>query len=267
MAAKLTVVGGGKMGEALVGGLVEAEWARLGDIVVVEPVAERRDELAKAHEGLVTKAEIGDLNAVSDVVLAVKPNHCEEACAALAPLGPTRVLSIAAGVTTPSLESWLPPKTRVVRAMPNTPALVGAGMAAISAGSHADAEDLSWASGILASVGEVVTLAEEALDAVTGLSGSGPAYVFRLAEALIDAGESVGLDRLTADVLTRQTLLGAARLLAESGADPAQLRANVTSPGGTTAAGLAVLEEADFGAIVKQVVEAATDRSRELGQA
>ena len=254
------------MGEALVGGLVEAEWAPLATSSLSSPWPSEETSWRRRTRAW-SQAEIGDLTQSATCVLAVKPNHCEEACAALAPLAPTRVLSIAAGVTTRSLESWLPPKTRVVRAMPNTPALVGCRHGRDQRWVTCDAEDLSWASGILASVGEVVTLAEEALDAVTGLSGSGPAYVFRLAEALIDAGESVGLDRLTADVLTRQTLLGAARLLAESGADPAQLRANVTSPGGTTAAGLAVLEEADFGAIVKQVVEAATDRSRELGQA
>jgi pyrroline-5-carboxylate reductase len=262
---KLTVVGGGKMGEALIGGLIDGGWAGAEEITVVEPVEPRRDELAKTHEGVVTVGQLSDVEALGDVLIAVKPNHCESVCAALQPLAPTRVLCIAAGVTTSSLESWLPPGTAVVRSMPNTPALVGAGMAAISAGTFASAHDLGWASEILASVGEVVVLAERALDAVTGVSGSGPAYLFLLAEAMTAAGESVGLDRGTADTLVRQTLLGAARLLAESGEDPATLRINVTSPGGTTAAGVGVFEDADFAGLVNRVVTAATERSRELG--
>lgn len=250
------------MGEALVGGLIEATGGLPGDIVVVEPVAARREELAKEHEGLVVVDAAGPL---SDVLIAVKPDHCEAVCAAISEFAPRRVLSIAAGVTTASLEAWLPERTRVIRAMPNTPALVGSGMAALAAGAHADSEDLGWASAILASVGEVVVLSEDALDAVTGVSGSGPAYLFLLAEALVDAGVSVGLEPATADALVRQTLLGAARLLAESGEDAAQLRANVTSPGGTTAAGLAVFESAGLHGIVGEVVQAATRRSEELG--
>ena len=261
----LTVIGGGKMGEALVGGLISAEWMAPGDIAVVEPVDARREELAKAHDGLQVVAGLEDLEGVTDVLVAVKPDHCEQVCSALGGTAVVRVLSIAAGVTTASLESWLPDGTRVVRAMPNTPALVGCGMAAITGGSTATMDDLGWASEILASVGEVVTLDEAALDAVTGLSGSGPAYVFLLAEALTSAGVAVGLERSTADTLTRQTLLGAARLLVESGEDPAQLRRNVTSPGGTTAAGLAVFEERGFTELVAAVVAAATHRSRELG--
>lgn len=264
----LTVIGGGKMGEALVGGLLEAEWAAAAQIYVVEPVGERAAELAKRYEGLHVLSSLADADAdeVADVLIAVKPDHCRAVCSELASSAPTRVLSIAAGVTTASLESWLPDGTRVVRAMPNTPALVGCGMAAICAGSTADVDDLGWASSILSSVGEVVTLAEDALDAVTGVSGSGPAYLFLLAEALIDAGVAVGLERTTADTLVRQTLLGASRLLVESGESPEQLRINVTSPGGTTAAGLAVFEEAGLRDTVARVISAATDRSRELGK-
>ena len=150
--------------------------------------------------------------------------------------------------------------------MPNTPALVGEGASAIAPGSAAQPEDLEWARSILEAVGTVIVVDEADLDAVTGLSGSGPAYVFRLAEALRAAGISQGLNPDTADALTRQTLLGAATLLTSSGEDPGQLRKNVTSPGGTTAAGLAVLDEADFMGLVDRVVEAATRRSRELGQ-
>ncbi len=267
VATTLTVFGGGKMGEALVGGLVEAKWCSPAAIAVVEPSPTRREELVKLHEGLQVLAGVENLDPelMEDVLIAVKPNHCREVALTVAPLNPTRVLSIAAGVTTASLETWLPQGTPVVRAMPNTPSLIGCGMAAIAGGSSADPGDLSWASGILASVGEVITLDESAIDAVTGVSGSGPAYVFLLAEALIEAGEAVGLERATAETLALQTLLGSARLLAESGQAPDQLRANVTSPGGTTAAGLAVFENADLRGTVRSAVEAATKRSSELG--
>ncbi len=251
------------MGEALLGGLIEADWAPAGSIVVVEPVEERRDELARRYDGLTTTDVATE---VSDVLIAVKPNYCEQVCRAIADQQPRRVLSIAAGITTVSLESWLGSGTRVVRCMPNTPALVGAGMAAICGGTHADSDDLGWASGILAAVGEVVVLAETAMDAVTGVSGSGPAYLFLFAEAMIDAAVAVGLDPSTADTLARQTLLGAARLLAESGEAPAQLRANVTSPGGTTAEGIATFEAAGLRDIIADAVAAATRRSVELGR-
>ncbi len=262
----LTVIGGGKMGEALIGGLLAADWCEPSAMAVVEPLAARRDELTRDHEGLAVVETIGEVADVGDVLIAVKPNHCADVCGTLWDAAPSRVLSIAAGVTTKSLESWLPEGTAVVRAMPNTPSLVGAGMAAVAAGTHAVAPDVGWASEILSSVGEVVVLAESDLDAVTGVSGSGPAYVFRMAEAMIAAGVAAGLDPGTADTLVRQTLLGAARLLAESGEDPATLRTNVTSPGGTTAAGLEVFDEGDYMGLVERVVAAATARSRELGR-
>ncbi len=170
------------------------------------------------------------------------------------------------GCAPSAIEAGLPAGTAVVRAMPNTPALVGEGAAAIAPGSAASIEDVDWARSILEAVGAVAVVSETDLDAVTGLSGSGPAYVFRLAEAMRAAGTAQGLDAATADALTRQTILGAAKLLASSGEDPGLLRENVTSPGGTTAAGLAVLDEADFMGLIDRVVTAATRRSRELGQ-
>jgi pyrroline-5-carboxylate reductase len=175
------------------------------------------------------------------------------------------VLSIAAGVTLARLESWLPDGTAVVRAMPNTPALVGAGAAAIAGGTLATEADIAWARQVLEAVGTVVELPESALDAVTGLSGSGPAYVFLLAEALIDAGVLVGLPRPVAKQLAVQTLLGAAKLMAETGDEPSALRAAVTSPGGTTAAGLRALEAAGVRHAVLDAVTAAAERSRALG--
>jgi pyrroline-5-carboxylate reductase len=201
-----------------------------------------------------------------DGVLAVKPADAEAACRSLREAGVQRVLSIAAGVTLQSLQSWLGASTAVVRAMPNTPALIGSGAAAIAGGQAAGPEDLAWAQSVLQAVGTVVVVPEAALDAVTGLSGSGPAYVLLLAEALIDAGVLVGLARPVAKQLAVQTLLGSARLLSETGDEPAALRAAVTSPGGTTAAGLRALEAAGFRHAVLEAVAAAARRSEELGR-
>jgi pyrroline-5-carboxylate reductase len=187
------------------------------------------------------------------------------ACEALGAAGVQRVLSIAAGVTITRLEAALPVGTPVVRAMPNTPALVGAGAAAIAGGAAATDDDLAWAEGVLGAVGSVVRVPESMLDAVTGLSGSGPAYVFLVVEALTDAGVAAGLPRPTAEALAQATFVGAARLLDESDDSPEALRAMVTSPGGTTEAGLRELERHDLRAAFLDAVTAATARSRELG--
>jgi pyrroline-5-carboxylate reductase len=196
----------------------------------------------------------------------VKPDTVDSVCDTLASRGVRRALSIAAGIPLRRLEQHLAPETAVVRAMPNTPALVGEGAAAIARGSAARDEDVEWARAILESVGTVHVVDESMLDAVTGLSGSGPAYLFLFAEALIDAGTAVGLPRDVSVALTEQTLLGAATLLARSDSPPEVLRQNVTSPGGTTAAGLRVFDERGFRDLVTDVVAAATQRSRELGQ-
>jgi len=171
-----------------------------------------------------------------------------------------------AGVTTASLESWLGYGPAVMRAMPNTPALVGAGASALAGGQGATEEDLAWAESILSPVGMVVRVEEDCLDAVTGLSGSGPAYVFRFVEALALAGENAGLSRSTSRALARQTVVGAGRLLEVSAEEPEQLRAQVTSPGGTTEVGLAVLEAEGLVEVLSDAVEAAARRSEELGK-
>jgi pyrroline-5-carboxylate reductase len=259
---RLVVMGGGRMGEALVAGLLEATWAAPGDVLVVEPVAARREELAARYDGLAVAAEP---EPADGAVIAVKPNDVAAACATLAETKPPRVLSIAAGVATSALEAALPATTPVVRAMPNTPALVGAGAAAIAGGTHATDADVAWAEEVLGAVGTTVRVDEKLLDAVTGLSGSGPAYVFLVAEALIAGGVAAGLPRPVSEALAVQTLLGAARLLAESGDSAEQLRAAVTSPGGTTAAGLRVLERAATRSAFIEAVLAATARSKELG--
>jgi pyrroline-5-carboxylate reductase len=261
MTTRLLVMGGGKMGEALVAGLINAGWAPAAEITVVEKIETRRKELADRFADLVVAA---DPAPADGAVLAVKPSDVEAACRAIAPPWVGRVLSIAAGVPLAKLESWLG-DVPVVRAMPNTPALVGTGAAAIAGGSHAGPNELAWAEEILGAVGSVVRVPEHLLDAVTGLSGSGPAYVLLVVEALIEAGVLVGLPRDASAALVGQTLLGTARLLAESPQGPEALRAAVTSPGGTTAAGLRVLEDRAVRAAFLEAVAAATERSKQLG--
>ncbi|HEX3542863.1 MAG TPA: pyrroline-5-carboxylate reductase [Acidimicrobiales bacterium] len=273
MVARLVVVGGGKMGEALVAGLLAASWAPPDEVVVVEALATRRQELAAPKgvagrfPGVVVVGDVADLPGVAEAgaIVAVKPGDVEAACRSLARAGVARVLSIAAGVPLAKLEQWLRPDMPVVRAMPNTPALVGAGAAAIAPGRAASPADLDWAAEILGAVGTVVQVNEGLLDAVTGLSGSGPAYVFLVAEALIDAGVLAGLPRPVSQQLAIQTLLGSARLLAESDQGPSALREAVTSPGGTTAAGLRALEAAAVRSAFLDAVMAATSRAKELG--
>ena len=268
MPAKLLVVGGGQMGAAILSGLVANGWAEPSELAVVEPVAERRAALALEHDGLAVHESpaAGQVDEAGGAVLAVKPDVAETALRRVGAAGVTRVLSIVAGMQTQRLESALPEGAVVVRAMPNTPALVGAGVSAISGGSNAHAADLEWAESVLGSLGVVVRLPERHLDAVTGLSGSGPAYVFLVAEALIEAGVLTGLPRDVSRTLVAETLYGSAKRLTSSGEDPAALRAQVTSPGGTTAAGVRALEQHAVRAAFIDAVIAATERSRQLGR-
>jgi pyrroline-5-carboxylate reductase len=261
MAYTLVVVGGGNMGAALAHGLL-AGGLDPSELAVVEVLASRREELARQLSGVAVLDSVPPCGAA---VIAVKPPDVPAAVARAVAAGATRILSIAAGVTLAALEAASGPGAVVVRAMPNTPALVGQGAAAISGGTGATEDDLAWAEQVLGSVGTVVRVPEAQLDAVTGLVGSGPAYVFLVAEALMDAGVSAGLPRATAEALVRQLLVGAAALLA-GGEAPAALRAGVTSPGGTTAAGVRVLEERAVRAALIDAVAAATERSRELGR-
>ena len=250
------------MGEALLAGLLAAG-RPASELAVAEVSASRRQQLGAAYpEVSVAEGVVPCMGAV----LAVKPGEVPVAARAVAGVGVRRVLSVAAGVTTASIEAAAGRPLAVVRAMPNTPALIGAGAAAISAGSTAGEEDMSWAEEILGAVGVVVRVPELGLDAVTGLSGSGPAYVFLVAEAMVEAGVLEGLPREIAETLTFQTLLGSARLLSAGESTPAALRASVTSPGGTTAAGVRELEHHGVRAAFLDAVVAAAERSRELGQ-
>ncbi len=257
MRPRLVVVGGGRMGTALVGGLVVAGWDP-ETVTVVEADEGRRQVLA----GMLPGVRLTDRPTAADgAVVAVKPADGEGACRGLAESGPGRVLSIMAGVRLARLESWLGAGVAVVRAMPNTPALVGAGVSALAGGSGAGEADVAWAEEILGAVGRVVRLPEDSLDAATGLSGSGPAYVFLVAEALIEAGIEAGLPAGVSRTLALETVAGAGRLLIETGEEPAELRAQVTSPGGTTAAGVAKLEERGVREAFIEAVRAATARS------
>lgn len=254
------------MGEALLGGLVAAG-RDPSDISVAEVSDERRGELAARFSGLTVVAAPGDaVEGADTVVVAVKPDVAAAALGDAAPrlASGALVVSIAAGVRLETLEALVPGHP-VVRAMPNTPALVGKGAAAIAPGTHAGDEHLGRAEEILGAVGVVVRLDEEMLDAVTGLSGSGPAYLFYLAEALVAGGRAEGLPDDVVDELVIQTLLGAATLLAESGERPDALRAAVTSPGGTTEAAVRMLDDRGVRESLAEAVEVAARRSRELG--
>jgi len=257
----LAMIGGGNMGAALLGGLIQAGWAEADQLAVVEVSAPRRAVLAAQFPGVMVTDTVP---ACDGAVIAVKPADVVTVVGMAVAAGARRVLSIAAGVSVATLEDAAGPGVAVVRSMPNTPALVGQGASAIAGGANATADDLDWAESILGAVGTVVRVPEYQLDAVTGLAGSGPAYLFLIAEALIDAGVLAGLARPVAVALVEQLFVGSSALLAERG-DPAALRAMVTSPGGTTAAGLRVLESHGVRSALLEAVVAAAARSRELG--
>lgn len=258
---RLAVVGGGNMGAALVGGLLRAGWSA-GELAVVEVLPARAAQLRDLFPGVAVTDEIPACEAA---LIAVKPYDVAGACESAARAGARRLLSIAAGIGINALQAAAGPEVAVVRSMPNTPALVGEGAAAICGGPTADDADLAWAESILGSVGVVVRVPESHLDAVTGLAGSGPAYLFLVAEALIDAGVLAGLARATSEQLVTQLFVGSSALLQQRG-DPAQLRAMVTSPGGTTAAGVRALEARGVRSALLEAVMAATARGAELGQ-
>ena len=261
------MVGGGNMGAALLGGLLSGGVLQPVRVAVVERLAERRAELAGMFPGVLVTDTIPPCQAA---VLAVKPPDVAATATAAVAAGARRLLSIAAGITTSTIRSAVGAGVDgagidVVRAMPNTPALVGDGVSAICADDDSDPSALDWADAILSAVGMVVRVDEEHFDAVTGLTGSGPAYLFAVAEALIGAGRGVGLpDELLGPMVTR-LMLGSARLLAEQG-DPAALRRAVTSPGGTTAAGLAVFAERDLDGVIAAAVAAAAGPGRRLAR-
>jgi pyrroline-5-carboxylate reductase len=261
----IAILGGGKIGEALLSGLLRGE-RTAADIVVSEKHPERAAYLADTYRVRVTDPADAVKQATT-LLLAVKPQDIDALLAEIAPSIETRhvVVSVAAGITTKHIERALPAGVSVVRCMPNTPALVDQAMTAVAGGAHATDEHLAVAESLLAAVGRVVRVPESQLDAVTALSGSGPAYFFYLVEAMIDAGILLGLPRTLAAELIVQTAVGSATMLRDSGEHPVQLREAVTSPGGTTIAAIRELEIHGVRAALLAAIEAAAKRSRELG--
>lgn len=262
----ITFIGGGNMASAIIGGLLQRNWRR-EQMRVVEIAAAAREKLEQTY-GVRTHAAIDAEAMRSDcVVLAIKPQQMREAAAQLAPhVGGALVISIAAGIRAADLSRWLGNHSRIVRVMPNTPALVLAGMSGLYAMPGISDDDRARAQGILDAVGASVWVArEEDIDSVTAVSGSGPAYVFYFIEALTEAAQQLGLSRDTARQLALGTFTGAATLAAQSNEDAATLRARVTSKGGTTERALASLEHDAVKAAIVRAVNAAAQRSRELG--
>ncbi|MBI4793736.1 MAG: pyrroline-5-carboxylate reductase [Deltaproteobacteria bacterium] len=264
---KIGFLGGGRMAEALIKGILQAGLTESSRVVAVDPDQGRRKILDESFS-ISTGKSHSILADCAIIVLAVKPQIMGKLLTECAEWLDSRhlVISIAAGIPVSFIEERLAAGCRVIRVMPNTPALIQEGASAISAGSGATPEDMEIAGRIFSAIGKSIVLPETYLDAVTGLSGSGPAYVFQFIDALVDAGVKVGLSRQDAELLVLQTILGSVKLAMETGMHPAQLKAMVTSPGGTTIAGLHELEKAGFKAGVMTAVEAATKRSEELGK-
>lgn len=266
---RIGFIGAGRMATALARGFVQADLLLPRDIAASDPIEAARLAFARELPGANVVDQNCDVAAKSDVLfLAVKPQTMDGVLAEIRHTiaGNALIVSIAAGVTLQRLTAGLPAGQRIVRVMPNTPCLVGQGASAYSAGEFATSSDRALVSQLLASVGVAYEVAEEQLNAVTGLSGSGPAFVYTMIEALVEGGTMAGLSGELALALAAHTVAGAAQMVLATGQSPADLRNCVTSPGGTTLAGLAVLEEGGFKQLVASAVAAATRRSVELGR-
>lgn len=261
---RIAVLGGGVMGEALIAG-ISRDATLDARIVLAEKRAERAEQLRDQYGLEVADSLAGAVRDADVVIVVVKPQDIRPVLDAIAPdvRDDALIVSIAAGITTASIEQAVP-QAHVVRAMPNTPARIESGVTGISAGSRCPASSVAVARTLLSSVGTVIEIPEDLQDAITAVSGSGPAYVFYLAEAMMAAARDLGLSDRDAREAVVHTLLGAARLLESSAADPAELRANVTSPGGTTAAAIAVMDAEGIRDSIGRAMLAARDRSREL---
>ena len=266
---KLGVIGCGKMGTALIQGAIRAGVVAAADVIGCDPYEKSREAFAKATGAKVT-ADMDAVIAASEVILlCTKPQDVPAALANAAQVaagGQRLVISIAAGVTLAALESVASENFRIIRAMPNTPALVGHGAAGFCLGTRANPADAATAQALLGAVGLAVEVPERLMDAVTGLSGSGPAYIYVVIDALADGGVRAGIPRADAVRLAAQTVLGAAAMVMETGEHPAVLKDMVTSPGGTTIAGLAVLEKQGLRSALIEAVGAAVRRAAELGK-
>jgi pyrroline-5-carboxylate reductase len=268
VAYKLIIVGGGRLGSALAEGLVDAQWCPVDQLAVVDTSVEQRATLTARLPGVAVLAslEIDHVDEASGVVMCVKPEHAESVARLAGAMGATRLLSVVAGLSTARIEATLSTPVAVIRSMPNMPVLVRKGVSAIAGGSHVTKDDLDWAESILGAVGTVVRVSERNIDAVTGLSGPMPAYLYLVVEALIEAGVHQGLSRDVAFQLVVGTFEGSAALLTSTGDSPEELRHQVTSPGGTTSAGLRTLESRAVRSAFIDAVAAAAERSRQMGR-
>lgn len=264
---RLAFIGGGNMAESLLAGLLRKGVATAEQIAVSDPQSDRRKLLAERYRVAVQDDNRAAVRGVELVVLCVEPQVLDTVLTELTPSLKAQplLISVAAGYPLSRLQAQLK-TTRLVRAMPNTPSTIGEGVTALSVMPGLSSEDQNRARRLFESVGQVVVVEERLMDAVTGLSGSGPAYVFAMIEALADGGVLMGLPRATAQLLAAQTLAGAARMILEQGIHPAVLKDRVASPGGTTISGLSRLEQGRLRATLMSAVAAATQRSQELGQ-
>ncbi len=268
MSGRVAILGAGRLGESLTRGLLSSNWREAGEITATSRRPERLVELAERYGVATTSDNSGAIDGAGLIVVSVKP---QDMTTVLAEISETvtaeqTVLSVAAGIRTGSIEAHLPPGSRVVRAMPNAPALVHEGIAGLCGGAHARDVDLDLATEALGHLGGVVRVAEDDMDAVTALSGSGPAYFALLAEAMIEAGLLLGISREVSTRLVVQTMFGSALLLRDEGMHPVELREAVTSPGGTTTRAIQELERSGVRAAFLNAITAATERSRELAQ-
>jgi pyrroline-5-carboxylate reductase len=266
--SRIAFLGGGNMAEALIKGMLAAGVAKADQMLVTDVSADRLAHLQKAYGITVPQGNKDAVTRAGIAILCVKPQTMDHVLKEIADVAgrDKLVISIAAGVTIARIEKALAGGTRVIRVMPNTPALVLSGAAGLAAGSASTASDMMTAQQIFGAVGRAVVVEEKLLDAVTGLSGSGPAYVFTIIEALADAGVKAGIPRELALELSAQTVYGAAKMVLETHEHPGRLREKVTSPGGTTVEGLHMLEKGKLRETLMNAVEAATARSKELGK-
>jgi len=270
MAAKLTIgfLGTGRMATALARGFIDSQLVTPRQICGSDPVPAARKAFGKETGARITARNAGVVESASVLILATKPDQAVEVLGEINDLFTRRhlLISIAAGVPTSKLEAALPPRSRVIRVMPNTPALVGESASGYALGKSATRADGQLAQRILSTVGLAFQLKESLIDAVTGLSGSGPAYVYQFIEALSDGGVAVGLPRDVATRLAAQTVLGGAKMVLQTGTHPGTLKDMVTSPGGTTIEGLHELEKGKLRATVMSAVRVAAEKSRKLGK-
>ncbi len=269
MPAKLTIgfLGAGRMATALAQGFIKTGLVRPEQVFASDVIPAARKQFGTATGARICVSNADVLNSASVIFLAVKPHQVAEVIAEIQPLFTPRhlLISIAAGVTITRMESALPARARVIRVMPNTPALIGASASAFACGKSATKPDAALVQRLLSAVGIAVEVKEPLLDAVTGLSGSGPAYVYQFIEALSDGGVASGLPRDLATKLAAQTVMGAAKMVLETGEHPGALKDAVTSPGGTTIEGIHELEKGRLRGTVMNAVRAATEKSRKLG--